>query len=150
VIVIKLPPLRERTEDIPLLVDHFTKKYCDENDRGLCTVDPAAIKILMDYDWPGNVRELENVLERAVVLCPGNVITGDLLPKNITTVQLRVASASPGDNLPLKERVGDFEKNLILAALEKTDWNQKKAAELLSVNPTTLSEKLKRLRIKPR
>lgn len=150
VIVIKLPPLRERTEDIPLLVDHFIKKYCDENDKGMCPVDPAAIKILMDYDWPGNVRELENVLERAVVLCPGNVISGDLFPKSVTTAQARVSSAFLEDNLPLKERVGDFEKTLIMTALEKTDWNQKKAAELLSVNPTTLSEKLKRLRIKPR
>ena len=68
VIIIKLPPLRERTEDIPLLVDHFTRKYCEENRRELCQVDGPAMKVLMDYDWPGNVRELENVIERAVVL----------------------------------------------------------------------------------
>ncbi len=149
VIVVKLPPLRERSEDIPLLAEHFIKKYCEENQRDLCTLEPAAIKILMDYGWPGNVRELENVMERAVVLCPGNAITVDLFPRNLTAVQPRGSGNVLEDTRPLKERVGHFEKALILAALEKTDWNQKRAAELLSVNPTTLSEKLKRLHIKP-
>ncbi len=149
VIVIKLPPLRERAEDIPLLAEHFIKKYCGENERDLCALEPAATKILMDYRWPGNVRELENVMERAVVLCPGDVITPDLFPRNLTVVQPRDSDGLLEDSLTLKERVGHFEKTLILAALEKTDWNQKRAAELLSVNATTLSEKLKRLRIKP-
>jgi DNA-binding NtrC family response regulator len=148
VIVIKLPPLRERSEDIPLLADHFIKKYCDENGRSLCALDPAAIRVLLDYSWPGNVRELENAIERAVVLCPGNVITSDLLPRNLATARPQEDAALSPDGLPLKERVGNYEKALILAALDKTDWNQKKAAELLSVNPTTLSEKLKRLKIK--
>jgi len=150
VIVIKLPPLHERSEDIPLLAEHFIKKYCDENGRDLCIMDPGAIKILMDYDWPGNVRELENVIERAVVLCPGNVITPDLFPKNITTIQLREPNGLGDDNLPLKDRVSNFERALIMSALDKTAWNQKRAAELLAVNPTTLSEKLKRLGIKSR
>jgi DNA-binding NtrC family response regulator len=148
VIVIKLPPLRERAEDVPLLAEHFCKKYCGENGRDLCVFDPAAVQTLMDYDWPGNVRELENVIERAVVLCPGNTITADLYPKNVTAVPPRDSNACLEADLPLKERVGNFEKALILDALAKTDWNQKKAAELLSVNPTTLSEKLKRLKIK--
>jgi DNA-binding NtrC family response regulator len=150
VIVIKLPALAERTEDIPLLAEHFIKKYCDENGRGLCTLDPAAARILMDYHWPGNVRELENAIERAVVLCPGDVISADLLPKNISGSQILFPSALEGESLSLKERVGNFEKGLILTALERTDWNQKKAAALLSVNPTTLSEKLKRFGIRPR
>ncbi len=150
VIVIKLPPLRERTEDTPLLVDHFIKKYCEENDRDLCVLDPAALKILMDYDWPGNVRELENVIERAVVLAQGNVVTSNLFPKNITQALPDSSLRFPLDGLPLKERVTNFERSLILAALENTDWNQKKAAQLLSVNATTLSEKLKRLKIKTR
>jgi DNA-binding NtrC family response regulator len=150
VIVVKLPPLRERTEDIPLLVEHFIKKYCEENDRELCALEPAALKILMDYDWPGNVRELENVIERAVVLAPGNMITSDLFPKNISNALPDAGLRFPIDGLPLKERVTNFERSLILAALENTDWNQKKAAQLLSVNATTLSEKLKRLKIKNR
>jgi DNA-binding NtrC family response regulator len=150
VIVIKLPPLRERTEDIPPLVDHFTRKYCDENRRELCQVDGAAMKVLMDYDWPGNVRELENVIERAVVLAPGNLLTPDLFPKHIVTALPADPLRFPGEGLSLKERVGNFEKALILAALERSDWNQKRAAQFLFVNATTLNEKLKRFKIKPR
>ena len=150
VIVIKLPPLRERTEDIPLLVDHFSRKYCEENRRELCQVDGAAMKVLMDYDWPGNVRELENVIERAVVLAPGSALTPDLFPKHIVTALPADPLRFPGEGLSLKERVGNFEKALILAALERSDWNQKRAAQFLSVNATTLNEKLKRFKIKPR
>jgi DNA-binding NtrC family response regulator len=150
VIVIKLPPLRERTEDIQLLAEHFVKKYCEENEKQSCTIEPAALKILMDYNWPGNVRELENVIERAVVLAPGSTITPDLFPKNVASTVTQTAMEFPGDGIPLKERVGSYERALILSALEKTDWNQKRAAELLSVNATTLSEKLKRLKIKAR
>ena len=150
VIVIKLPPLRERTEDIPPLVDHFSRKYCEENRRELCQVDGAAMKVLMDYDWPGNVRELENVIERAVVLAPGSALTPDLFPKHIVTALPADPLRFPGEGLSLKERVGNFEKALILAALERSDWNQKRAAQFLSVNATTLNEKLKRFKIKPR
>ena len=150
VIVVKLPPLKERTEDIPLLAEHFIRKYSEENQREHCQIDAAAMKILMDYDWPGNVRELENVIERAVVLSPGNIITSDLFPKNIFTSlpsdPLRIA----GEGLSLKERVCNFERALILDALEKADRNQKRAAQILSVNATTLNEKLKRLKIKSR
>jgi two-component system response regulator PilR (NtrC family) len=148
VIIIKLPPLRERTEDIPLLVDHFTRKYCEENRRELCQVDGPAMKVLMDYDWPGNVRELENVIERAVVLAGGDILTSDLFPKHIVTALPSDPLCFPGEGLSLKERVGNFEKALILAALERSDWNQKRAAQFLSVNATTLNEKLKRFRIK--
>jgi len=150
VIVIKLPSLRERSEDIPLLAEHFIRKYCEENSRSLCTIDPAALRTLMEYRWPGNVRELENVIERAVVLCPESLITADLFPRNVTAIHSPEILALQQDRIPLKERVGNFERSLIQAALEKTDWNQKKAADLLSVNPTTLSEKLKRLKIRSR
>ncbi len=150
VIAIKIPSLRERSEDIPLLVEHFIHKFGEENGREPCRLDSGAMKTLLDYDWPGNVRELENVIERAVVLSSGKVITEDLFPKNLTTSLTEGALRIPGDGLPLKERVANYEKALILSALEKTDWNQKKAAQLLSVNATTLSEKLKRLRIKTR
>jgi DNA-binding NtrC family response regulator len=149
VIVIRIPSLRERPEDIPLLTEHFIKKFADENQRDILTLESSALKVLMDYEWPGNVRELENVIERAVVLSPGKRITADLFPKNITT-PFQETTPVPADqeSTSLKERVSNFERALILAALEKTDWNQKKAAQLLSVNATTLSEKLKRLRIK--
>jgi DNA-binding NtrC family response regulator len=150
VIVVRIPPLRERSEDIPLLSEHFIKKYAEESQREDIFLDPAALKVLLDYDWPGNVRELENVIERAVVLSPGNCISADLFPKNITLPLPDAPVRFAPDSLPLKERVGNFERAIILAALEKTAWNQKKAAQLLSVNATTLSEKLKRLKIKER
>jgi DNA-binding NtrC family response regulator len=150
VIAIKIPPLRERPEDIPLLTEHFIKKYSEENRRNNFEVDPAAMKVLLDYQWPGNVRELENVIERAVVLAPGNRITADLFPNNISMPPPEASFLFNQEPISLKEKVGRYEKNLILAALEKTNWNQKEAAQLLSVNATTLSEKLKRLKIKSR
>jgi DNA-binding NtrC family response regulator len=102
----------------------------------------------MEYPWPGNVRELENVIERAVVLSQKNGISADLFPKNISLPYPEVPTQFAQENLSLKERVGNFEKAIILSALEKTGWNQKKAAQLLSVNATTLSEKLKRFKIR--
>jgi DNA-binding NtrC family response regulator len=150
VIAIKIPPLRERAEDVPLLVEHFIRRFSAENAKEPCSLEPGALKILLDYDWPGNVRELENVIERAVVLSPGSVISADLFPKNLTARLSEVSTRFSGDGLPLKERVASYEKSIIISALEKTDWNQKKAAQLLAVNATTLSEKLKRLKIKAR
>ncbi len=150
VIVIKIPPLRERTEDIPLLAKHFIKKYGDENQRNNLVLEPPALKVLMEYPWPGNVRELENAIERAVVLSLGDSITPDLFPRNITLPYPETPDRFIEDNISLKEKVGNFEKAIILAALEKTGWNQKKAAQLLSVNATTLSEKLKRFKIRDR
>jgi DNA-binding NtrC family response regulator len=148
VIVIKIPPLRERSEDIPMLAKHFMKKYGDENERDNLRLEPSALKVLMEYPWPGNVRELENAIERAAVLVQGNSITVDLFPKNISLPYPETPERYIQDNLPLKEKVGNFEKAIILAALEKTGWNQKKAAHLLAVNATTLSEKLKRFGIR--
>lgn len=148
VIVIKIPPLRDRPEDIPLLSEHFMRKYAEESQNTDLYLDPAALRVLMDYDWPGNVRELENVIERAVVLSLGNCISADLFPRNITIPPPDTPVRFTPDSTSLKERVSNFEKAIILAALEKTAWNQKKAAQLLSVNATTLSEKLKRFKIK--
>ena len=150
VIVIKIPPLRERTEDIPLLAQHFVRKFGEENERKAFSLEPSALKVLMDYDWPGNVRELENVMERAVVLSPGNTIREDLFPKNLVQPVSEQHTPLAGNGISLKERVGDYEKSIILTALEKTGWNQKKAARLLAVNATTLSEKLKRFKIRER
>lgn len=150
VITVPLPPLRDRKDDIPLLVDHFVSRICRHEGRSPCSISHEAMKLLIDYDWPGNVRELENAIERAVVLAPeSGAITEDLFPRDI----LESAALGPargqfnGNGASLKELTQDFERNLILAALRKTDWNQKKAAGLLRVNPTTLNEKLKRLNI---
>ena len=150
VITVHLPPLRDRKDDIPLLVDHFVKRFCEINQRPVCRVDPNALRLLMEYEWPGNVRELENAIERTVVLAPEDgIITDRLLPREIlesSAVGLnRIRWSENGGSL--REQVLDYERNLILTALRQTDWNQKRAAELLKVNPTTLNEKLKRLDI---
>ena len=150
VIVVKIPPLRDRAEDIPLLSKHFLKKYGVENQREGLTLEPSALKILMEYSFPGNVRELENLVERCVVLAQGNSIGADLFPANIMTPYPDAPDRWTKGGLSLKERVGNYEKAVIMAALEKTGWNQKKAAQMLSVNATTLSEKLKRFRIRER
>ncbi len=151
VINIHLPLLRDRKEDIALLTDHFILKFGRENGRGTCTWDPEVMRLLMDYDWPGNVRELENAIERAVVLAPAdNRISKQLLPPDV----LRARMFGPEsidlkkNRHSLKDRVLEFEKSLIWSALRETDGNQKKAARLLGVNPTTLNEKLKRLKLK--
>jgi len=150
VITIPLPPLRDRKDDISLLVEHFVNQFSEVNGRPPCVVDPGALKLLMEYDWPGNVRELENAIERAVVLAPEDgVINRQLFPYEILeSTSLSIERLHLNDNGgSLRDLVLEFERNLIVTALKKTDWNQKKAASLLKVNPTTLNEKLKRLNI---
>jgi DNA-binding NtrC family response regulator len=148
VIAIKVPPLRERTGDVQLLAEFFLRKYAEENGRDPLTLEPDALRVLLDYPWPGNVRELENVMERAVVLAPGDRVGPGLFPASLTAPPPAPPPGFVPDGVSLKERVSGYERALILAALERTDWNQKKAAELLAVNTTTLSEKLKRFRIR--
>src|SRR6266566_6890508 len=88
VIAIPLPPLRERREDVPRLLDHFLRKFSEENGRPLTRFTPAALKLLVDYNWPGNVRELENVVERAVVLSSQELMDVDLLPESVRTKEI--------------------------------------------------------------
>jgi len=149
VINITLPLLRERKDDIPLLVSHFLQKYCEENNKKLCHITPEAMAYLESYHWPGNVRELENVIERAVVLTTTDIIGKELLPDYIInpSISLNYPVQFPSDSLSLKELVNDFERKLILKSLKLTNGVQKKAAEILKVKPTTLSEMLKRLNI---
>ncbi len=152
VIKISLPPLRDRRDDIPILVEHFIQQYCRENGKKCCSLDKSAMEILMDHDWPGNVRELENVLERAVVLCGDETcITPDLFPPEVIPRGQPLAAKPaelPPDGLNLKDAVSDYERSLILSALEKTGGSQKRAAQLLGLNATTLNEKIKRLGIR--
>ncbi len=151
VIRIGLPPLRDRKDDIPLLAEHFIRRFSSENRTDPCVLEQGALRVLMEYDWPGNVRELENAIERAVVLAPqSGQISEELFPREILeSSSVNVGKLRVGENgASLKDLVLEFEKGLITSALRKSDWNQKKAAELLRVNPTTLNEKLKRLNIK--
>jgi two-component system response regulator PilR (NtrC family) len=149
VITISLPPLRERPEDIPLLVRHFLTTYATENEKQVEEVSPQAMELLLDYDWPGNVRELENVIERAVVLSRGSSVDVDLLPPG---VRQPAPSSPPMPNLPeggvsFKEAISTYERQLIIEALQASGGVQKRAAELLSVKPTTLHEMMKRLKV---
>ncbi len=142
VIEIPLPPLRERKEDIPLLIEALIARAAAENGRPVPSVTPAAMKALLDYDWPGNVRELENVLERALVLGNG-VIGPEQLPDTVRRPIPR-AVALPADGLSFHDAVAAYERSLLVAALSRTGGVQKRAAEVLRLKPTTLNEMLKR------
>ena len=159
VIGIKLPPLRERREDIPLLIQHFFDRFCLENTRfvdegGKSSLEFAtdAMGILMDHRWPGNVRELENVVERAVVLAtesrvPVQALPESLLEQNgIHRPQLPIDfQPTAGESLP--EIVEEFERRVLLAALEEHGWNQTETAKSLRVALSTLNQKIQRLGI---
>ena len=149
VIRIDLPPLRERKDDIVLLANHFVEKYCEENARKVVGMSPDFLAALMDFNWPGNVRELENVIERAVVLSRGEELDAKLIPEYIHSPQTLAQSeiTIPPSGVNFKEVVGQYEVNLIQKALEITGGIQKKAAELLSLKPSTLNEMIKRLGI---
>ena len=150
VITVALPQLRQRPEDIPLLARHFLTKYSDENGKRIEGISPDAMELLLDYHWPGNVRELENVIERAVVLSTGDTISVDLLPPTVRQpgrAALLPSASLPSNGLSFKEAVGTFERQLIIKALQATGGVQKRAAEMLSVKPTTLHEMMKRLDI---
>src|SRR6202522_2827105 len=167
VISVHLPPLRERKEDIPLLVERFLKQYCLDNAKPPRTFTNAAMKLLVDYDWPGNVRELENAVERAVVLSTLQSMDSDLLPESIRTreivrgVRLQLAEflpPMPGEvgarNAPpppsLFEILEEVERRIIMDMLERTHWNQTEAAERFQIPLSTLNQKIKRLGIETR
>ncbi|MCI0623214.1 MAG: sigma-54 dependent transcriptional regulator [Acidobacteria bacterium] len=149
VISVQLPPLRDRKEDVPLLIGHFIRKFCDENGKPHCQVTPEVLKILVEYDWPGNVRELENVIERAVVLSPHREITTDFIPEHLTapSSKIKVEEVSILDGQSLFEIVDCFEKKVILQMLESVNWSQTEAAEKFAVPLSTLNSKVKRLGI---
>jgi PAS domain S-box-containing protein len=139
------PPLRERKEDIPLLVKHFISKYEGKMGKKITHVSPGVIEALISYDWPGNIRELENLIERALILTPGNTLeTGEWLPmlKHVTAT---------GDNKSVLRSMEEIEKEHILAVLNQTKWKvsgEKGAAKILELNATTLEARMKKLGIK--
>lgn len=148
VITLSLPPLRERREDIPLLVNHFLEKYCAQNQKPPRRFTPEALQLLMDYSWPGNVRELENAVERAVVLSSGEEMGTSLLPDDIARPHLLGEKVKPDRSL--FEIVDDYERRIILDALDRSSGSQTDAAKLLQVPLSTLNQKIKRLGIEVR
>ncbi len=152
VIPITLPPLRERKEDIPLLIKHFLEKYGSDKPNSVKTFSKKAMSMLMQYRWPGNVRELENIVERMVVLCEGDEVELSDLPDKVLSGSAIVDSDIPQIDLPesgidLSTAVNEFEKNIIIQALNKSNWVKNRAAKLLHVNRTTLVEKIKKQKL---
>src|SRR5579863_2834966 len=165
VISLHLPPLRDRKEDIPLLIARFLEQFCQENGKPPRGFTHGAMKLLMDYDWPGNVRELENVVERAVVLSTHETMDTDLLPESVRTreivrgVRLQLAEflpplpgevGGPGTAPSLFEILEEVERRIIVDMLERTNWNQTEASERFQVPLSTLNQKIKRLGIETR
>jgi DNA-binding NtrC family response regulator len=149
VIPIHLPALRERRDDIPLLVNHFLKIYAERTKKNNPTVSPEAMNILMQYNWPGNVRELENVIERGLILAAKNAIQPEDLPATLIEseqVQNTDLEVIVGGEQTLEE----LEKKHILSTLERVAWNQKKASDILGISTTTLWRKLKSYGIEPK
>ncbi len=139
VITIHIPPLRERKEDIPLLAAHFLEVFSKKNKKEIKGFDQDALEALVNYDWPGNVRELENIIERAVILCPDDTITTEFLPRKLLLESEDTAQAHEEFNLL------EIEKKIIHKALEKTAWNQSQAAKLLGITRKQLRTKMKNL-----
>ena len=147
VITVDLPPLRQRREDIPLLVDFFLARYSEENERPRRRMTPEGMRPLLSYSWPGNVRELDNVIERAVVLSSTPDIGPELLSDVIVGRGTPVPLMEHRGDASLFDIVEDCERHIILDMLEKCNWNQTEAAERFHVPLSTLNQKIKRLNI---
>src|ERR1035437_4726664 len=147
VITIDLPPLRQRKNDIPMLVPYFIAKFAEENERLPLRITPEALRPLLEYDWPGNVRELENVIERAVVLATGPNLSGDLLPENVIGRGSKFAMMEHRPDASLFEIIEDCERRVIGDMLEKCGWNQTEAADRFRIPLPALNQKIKRLNI---
>ncbi len=150
VIPIKVPSLRERKSDIPILVNHFIHQFKRSKKKDVNGITEEALSKLMEYDWPGNVRELENTIERMVILTNNKILSIEDLPEKVISQipkeffeEIEVLEKG----ISLEDAVNEFEKRLIIQALNKTGWIKNKAAQLLNVNRTTLIEKMKRQRI---
>jgi DNA-binding NtrC family response regulator len=157
VIPIRVPPLRERREDLPLLVNFFLSEFSRQRGRQIKSLGPQVMESFHAYGWPGNVRELENVIERIFILSEGEEICHDDLPRRLQDAVSSQAPAAarppmvvrlPENGLSLNTAVSDFEKMLIVEALNRTGWIKNKAAQLLGLNRTTLVEKIKKKKIR--
>jgi sigma-54 dependent transcriptional regulator, flagellar regulatory protein len=153
VIPVKVPSLRDRRSDIPLLVSHFLAQFNEKNSGAVQEISTDAMHILKQHSWPGNVRELKNMVERFVVLKGEGVIDPQDLPAGIA---MNPGNAAPLPSIEISEEginlntaVTEFEKKLILESLNRTNWIKNKAAKLLKLNRTTLVEKIKRYELQP-
>jgi two-component system response regulator HydG len=145
VVTLRVPPLRERHEDIPLLAKHFLDRYSDKNRKQMKGFTPLAMDMLLKYDWPGNVRELENAVERAVILVPGDYITEREFPLNITRSYAHTTDATPPRTASTHNHsLDEVEREVILATLKATEGNKSEAARRLRITRKTLHKKLQK------
>lgn len=150
VIPIRIPALKERREDIPLLIAHFLDRFVSADKSNDISFSPLSMDLMIGYDWPGNVRELENVIERLVILRGGNEILPEDLPAKIfksnplATKQYKTLFELPNDGVDLKQILSDIEDSLIVQAMNRTGGNKNQASKLLMLNRTTLIEKMKK------
>ena len=150
VIPIKVPSLKQRKSDIPLLMDFFLKKFQKGKKKKITGLLPGAMDAMMAYDWPGNVRELENAVKRLTILCENQVVSFDDLPESIQEKSRSVQFSDEviiEEELNFQEAVKHYERKIILEALEKSNWIKSKAAKLLNINRTTLVAKIKKQNI---
>src|SRR6476661_5703191 len=139
-ITLRVPPLRERTEDIPLLCEHFLEKYRHRHQRNVKSIAPAAYHVLIRHRWPGNVRELENVIERGVLVAKGTEITVNDLPESLRSESTTAAEFV----IPPHRTLAEIEKMAILQTLQRTNWNKQEAAQILGLYRPTLYSKMKK------
>lgn len=144
VINIHLPPLRERMDDLPLIINHFIELFNKKFNKNIKQFSSSAFDILMEYNWPGNIRELENVIEHCFVICTGDIIQVECLPKRLREQKFKSAIPSNSNS---KKSFKDAEKELIISVLEKNNHNRTKAAKELNINQSTLWRKMKKLGI---
>jgi len=144
IISIEAPRLRERKEDIPLLIEDFIKKHTKHLSKKVDSIAQEALAILMNHDWPGNIRELENVIERAIILTKGPQICPEDLPEFLSSPQASETAAADANHLKLKDALKSPEKELIVKALEVTAWNRNDTAKTLGINRTTLYKKMQK------
>jgi len=149
VVPIILPPLRERREDIPLLIEHFIKKFNKENQKEVKGVSQEALEVMMNYKWPGNVRELENLIERVVALTSNEYVQPDELPLPFTSLSMDdgLKESVLSGQIPFSKAEEEFEKEIILDALRRTKFVQSHAAEVLGISRRILKYKMDKLGI---
>jgi len=146
VIPLRVPPLRERKEDIPLLIAHFLERYSQRYRKRIKALTPDAIKVLIEYPWPGNVRELENMVERLIVLEDNDaVISVNDLPPEVFSPELVIRSIPEGASL--REACLSYERRLVIDALKKARWNKTEAARILKLHRNTIIQKMKTFKI---
>jgi DNA-binding NtrC family response regulator len=146
VINIELPSLRERISDVPMLAKHFLAKVCEEEDKQIEGFDQSAMQAMQEYNWPGNVRELQNIVERAVLLGSGPLLSLQDLPVHIKSCSSNTLTIAPASTRQtLKEALEGPERQIILQCLRENNWNRNETADQLGVNRTTLYKKMKKL-----